>query len=478
MRRWLLLTAALALLGASNAGAATDTSKLRQHVKVDAILKHMRALEGVADANGGTRASGTPGYEASIAYVVPWLQDKGYQVTVQTFPFAYFQETAEPELRRMAPTEQVFVGGADFDTMTYSGSGNVTANVQAVGTTATPSATSASGCDAGQFTGFVPGRIALLQRGTCTFGVKAQNAQAAGASGVVIFNRGTTGFEGLLVGTLGAPGFTIPVVGASFAVGQALYSADASVVAHLFTQTISEIRNTSNVIADTPGGNPNKVVVVGAHLDSVPEGPGVVDNGSGTGTVLEIARRLNQVVNIHKTGGNGLTNRVRFAFWAAEEFGLVGSRHYVAQLSAAERAKITLNLNFDMIASSNGVRFVQDGDGSTFGVAGPGRSAEVEHVWLDYFASQGLPTVPRELDSRSDWQAFNEVGIGFGAVSTGSDHVKTPAQAVLFGGTAGIQMHPCYHSPCDRLDSTHVQFLDELSDAAAHAVLWFAMDGQ
>jgi Zn-dependent M28 family amino/carboxypeptidase len=162
----------------------------------------------------------------------------------------------------------------------------------------------------------------------------------------------------------------------------------------------------------------------------------------------------------------------------AEEFGLVGSRHYVAQLSPAERAKITLNLNFDMIASSNGVYFVLDGDGSTFGIVGPGRSAEIEHVWLDYFASQGLPTVPREFDGRSDWQAFTEVGIGAGALSTGSDHVKTPEQAALFGGTAGIQMHPCYHSPCDRLDTANLKFLDDLSDAAAHAVLWFAMDGQ
>jgi Zn-dependent M28 family amino/carboxypeptidase len=477
MRRLFLLAAALALVGTPAASAATDTSKLRKQVTVKAIMKHLEALETIADRNNGHRASGTPGYDESVAYVVPWLREKGYQVTVQMFPFAYFQETAEPQLSRISPSPQSYTAGVDFDTMTYSGSGDVTANVQPVDTTATPSATSTSGCETSDFAGFVPGRIALVQRGTCTFAVKAQNAQNAGARGVVVFNRGTTGSEGLIAGTLGAPGFTVPVVGATFAVGQALYSVDSSVVARLVTATVSEIRNTSNVIAETPGGDPNKVVVVGAHLDSVPEGPGIVDNGTGTATALEIARRLNSTVNIHKTGGNGLRNKVRLAFWAAEEFSLTGSRHYVAQLTPAERAKITVYLNADMIASSNGVLFVQDGDGSTFGTAGPGRSAEAERVFLDYFASQGLPTVPRELDGRSDWQAFSEAGIGFGAVSTGSDQVKTPEQAALFGGTAGVIMHPTYHTPDDRIDTVNRTFLDITSDAIAHATLWFAMDG-
>ena len=256
--------------------------------------------------------------------------------------------------------------------MTYSGSGDTTAQVQPVDTTATPATATTSGCDTADFAGFVAGRIALMQRGGCTFRVKALNAQAAGATAAIIFALGSSGSIGLLVGTLTDPGATIPVLGTTFAVGQALYSADSSVVAHVFTRTVSEIRTTSNVLAATPGGNPNKVVVVGAHLDSVPEGPGVVDNGSGTATLLEIARRLNSTVNIHKTGGNGLRNKVVFAWWGAEEFGLNGSRYYVSQLSPAQRARITINLNADMIASSNGVLFVQDCDGSTFRRRGPG----------------------------------------------------------------------------------------------------------
>jgi Zn-dependent M28 family amino/carboxypeptidase len=476
VRRLVLFAAALALVGVPTASAETDTSKLREKITVKSIVKHLKALEAIADANGGTRASGTPGYDASVAYVVPWLQEKGYEVTIQTFEFPFFQELAPGELERISPSAQTFVEGTDFDVMTYSGSGDVTANVQPVDTTAAPTGTSTSGCEAADFSGFTVGRIALVQRGTCSFRQKALNAQAAGASAVVVFNRGTAGSEGLIVGTLGEPGANIPVLGTTFAVGQALYSADSSVVAHVFASTISEIRTTSNVLADTPGGDPNEVVVVGGHLDSVPEGPGIVDNGSGTMTMLEIARRLNDVVNIHKTGANGLTNKVRFAFWGAEEFGLLGSRHYVQNLTAAERSTISLNLNFDMIASSNFIYFVTDGDGSSFGVAGPGRSAEAEDVFLDYLESQGIPNWPRELDGRSDWQAFREVGIGFGSLSTGSDHVKTEEQAAALGGTAGVIAHPCYHRPCDRLDTVSRVALDVTSDAVAHAVLWFAME--
>jgi Zn-dependent M28 family amino/carboxypeptidase len=474
MRRLFLLAVVLVLVAAPTGSAATDTTRLQKQVTVKSLLKHLKALEDIADANEGTRASGTSGYQASVDYIVPFLVEKGYQVTVQEFPFAYFEELAEPQLSRVSPSPQTYVRGTDFDTMTYSGSGDVTANVQAVDTTATPIGTSTSGCEGSDFATFVAGRIALVQRGTCSFRQKALNAQAAGASAVVIFNRGTTGSEGLIVGTLTDPGATIPVFGATFAVGQALYSSDSSITAHAFASTISEVRTTSNVLADTPGGNPNKVIVLGGHLDSVPEGPGITDNGTGTATILEIARRLNSVANIHTTGGRGLTNKVRFAWWGAEEFGLKGSRFYVSQLTPAQRATISAYINADMIASSNFIYFVTDGDGSTFGTAGPGRSAEIEHIFQDYFASRGLPTDARELDGRSDWQAFNEIGVGFGSLSTGSDHVKTPDQAARYGGTAGQIAHPCYHQACDRLDTVNRQALDVTSDAFAHATLWLA----
>jgi Zn-dependent M28 family amino/carboxypeptidase len=410
VKRWLALAAACLLVLTPSASAATDTSKLRDHVKLNKIVRHLQAFQQIADANGGTRASGTPGHEASVAYVADKLRDKGFLVTIQDFPFDFFQELAPPKLEQVSPTAKAY--------------------------------------------------------------------QAAGASAAVIFNRGG-GDNGAINGTLGSPGVTIPTVGTSFAVGQELFSTSNSVVAHVLTSTISETRTTSNVIAETPGGNPDKVVIAGAHLDSVTAGPGIVDNGSGSAALLEIALNLNSSVNMFKTGGNGLTNKIRFAWWGAEELNLIGSRFYVSQLTPAERSKITININFDMLASSNGVYFVQDGDGAhTGGPVQPGRSAELEHVLTSYFDSQGLPWVPRPYDGRSDYQSFVEAGIGAGGLTSGSDQVKTAEQAALFGGSAGVIMHPAYHTAADRLDTVNMKFLDDLSDAGAHAILWFAMDGQ
>ncbi len=119
----------------------------------------------------------------------------------------------------------------------------------------------------------------------------------------------------------------------------------------------------ANVIADTPGGRADRVVVVGAHLDSVTDGPGMNDNGSGSAMDLEIAKQMQAL-------GVKPTNKVRFAWWGGEEFGLLGAEHYVSTLPKAELKNIAVNLNFDMVASPNFVRFVYDGDGSATGTKG------------------------------------------------------------------------------------------------------------
>ncbi|MQA06409.1 MAG: M20/M25/M40 family metallo-hydrolase [Streptosporangiales bacterium] len=486
------IAAAATLTVTSTATAAVpDSGELREAVTADGIHKHLQAFQDIADANGDNRASGLPGYDESADYVADLLDAAGYQVTRQPFDFPFFQETAPPEFERVAPDARTYVEGEDFLTMEYSGSGDVTGTVQAVDLVLPPGAdpnTSTSGCEASDFADFTAGNVALIQRGTCTFAAKAENAEAADASAVVIFNEGQEGRTELLAGTLGGEVVEIPVLGTTFAVGDELASLTDPQV-HIATQTSTEIRHTENVVADTPGGRADRTLVVGAHLDSVPEGPGINDNGSGTAAILEIALQLAEL-------GVEPTNRVRFAFWGAEESGLLGSEHYVANLSKKQRKDIMLNLNFDMVASPNYVRFVYDGDGSDTPVAGPQGSDRIEQIFLDYFGSQELATSPTAFDGRSDYGPFIAVGIPAGGLFTGAEGVKTADQAATYGGVAGAAYDPCYHAACDSLTPTHtpeqealyaqlaaeydmvgnvnMDALDEMSDATAHATLTFA----
>ena len=171
-------------------------------------------------------------------------------------------------------------------------------------------------------------------------------------------------------------------------------------------------------------------------------------------------------------------NKIRFAWWGAEEAVLIGSNFYVASLSEEELAGIALYLNFDMVGSPNFVRFVYDGDGSTFGLAGPTGSAAIEALFENFYASRGLAFEPTEIDFRSDYAAFFDVGIPFGGLFTGAEGIKTPAQAVIYGGTAGQQYDPCYHLACDTSDNVSLEVLDLNADAIAHAVLQYAMNTQ
>jgi len=442
---------------------AVDTSRLTKAVTVNGQLKTLRQLQVIANRNEGNRASGLPGYDASAAYVAKQLKKAGYKVTTQTFTFPFSRDLAPAELQQVTPTAK------DIETaaLDYSGSGDVTGTVQAVDLTIppTPEPSSTSGCEVADFAGFVPGNIALVQRGSCDFVVKAQNAAAAGASAVIIFNEGQPGRDLLLEGTLGTP-VDLPVVGISYADGAALAAAPSTV--RVFASTEVDLnRTTTNVIADLPRKtkNPDQVVVVGAHLDSVPAGPGINDNGTGTANVLEIAKQLART---------GLTKKaqrpVRFALWGAEEKGLLGAYHYVDSLTDAQRAKIYANLNFDMIGSPNFARFVYDGDGSDGGDAGPAGSAEIEKVFTDYFGRKKLASAPTAFDGRSDYGPFIEVGIPAGGLFSGAEGIKTPEEAELFGGTAGEAYDSCYHQACDDISNLSTKAIDQLGDAAAHAL--------
>jgi Zn-dependent M28 family amino/carboxypeptidase len=439
-------------------------TKLANAVTVNGILRHERALANIAERNGGTRVSGSAGFDKSRDYVVGQLQNAGWTVNVQPFEFPYFQELAPTTLERTAPDQHTY-GDDEFATMDYSGSGDVTADVQAIDLTLPPSPEpgSTSGCEASDFAGFTAGNIALVQRGTCTFGDKVANAVAAGASAVLIFNEGQPGRTEVLTGTLGGP-TSIPAVGLSFAAGQDLATLlqTGAVTIHVTTSTLSETRTTYNTIADAPGGRTDHTVVVGSHLDSVAAGPGINDDGSGSSQDLEIALQYQKAIKNPK-------NHLRFLFFGAEEEGLLGSTHYVDSLDQASRDDIMAMVDLDMMASPNFARFVYDGDGSDNpGVEGPVGSDIIESLFTNYWGGRGLASESTPFDGRSDYVAFTDVGIPAGGIFAGAEGIKTEEQAAKYGGTAGLAYDPCYHQACDTLANLNTQALDEFSDASAY----------
>jgi aminopeptidase Y len=432
------------------------TAKLLECVTLEGVRQHQAALQEIANANGGTRVSATTGYDRSVDYVAGKLRDAGYVVTLQPVQFQTFVYLSRPVLDQVAPAPAAPIVN---NILSYSGSGDVTAAVSVPGV--------ATGCNAADFAGFPAGHIALISRGICTFAIKATNAFNAGAAGVVIYNNAA----GELNATLGN-GFTldIGVTSVTQAIGQQL-AATPGLVMRLKTDTFRGIATANNVLAESRQGDPNNVVMVGAHLDSVNAGPGINDNGSGSAAILETALQMAKAKP---------RNLLRFAWWAAEESGLVGSTYYVNNLSSAERDKIALYLNFDMIGSPNHVFFIYDGDDSDAVGAGPGPegSAEIERVFESYYTQRGLPFKGSDFSGRSDYGPFIAAGIAAGGLFTGAEGIKTAAEAALWGGTAGQQYDPCYHLACDTYANNNDFALSVNSDAVAYATLAFSTKNQ
>ncbi|MFH9743767.1 M28 family metallopeptidase [Streptomyces anulatus] len=215
-----------------------------------------------------------------------------------------------------------------------------------------------------------------------------------------------------------------------------------------------------NLIADWPGGDPNKVLMAGAHLDSVSSGAGINDNGSGSAGVLETALAVPRAQYQPD-------KHLRFAWWGAEELGLIGSKYYVNNLPSTERSKLSGYLNFDMIGSPNAGYFVYDDD------------PVIEKTFKDYFAGLNVPTeIETEGDGRSDHAPFKNVGVPVGGLFTGAGYTKSAAQAQKWGGTAGQAFDRCYHSSCDNLSNINDTALDRNSDAAAHAIWTLSAAGE
>jgi Zn-dependent M28 family amino/carboxypeptidase len=452
----------LALMAAAPAAADVNTLPLRNAVTPEGILQHQGDLEAIGNANANTRDTRTSGYQASVDYVVDQLRSYGYQPQIVNFNLPEWVENSTPVMSRtdVDPDESYVAGTAagddspdvDFITFELSPSGDLT-NVPVVPTNDVqiPSTGgSTSGCEAEDYPAAVSGAIALIQRGTCPFVQKLSMAQGAGAVGVILFNEGDTDARKNALFRSGPTDLRIPAVLSSYAVGEELYNAyvngqnptvslkvDAQVNDHFYPQ----------VLAETPGGDPDHVVVAGAHLDSVAAGPGVNDDGSGTSAQLEIAKQIARKDLVPR-------QKIRFAWWGGEEEGLIGSNYYTSHLPQSAADKIMVMIDTDMIASPNFARLVYDGDGSEPGnPAGPAGSGEVERVFADFWNSQGYSSEQIPFDGRSDYVGFTNLGIPAGGIFAGAEGIKTPEQEATYGGAAGEQLDPCYHAFCDRLSS-------------------------
>ena len=373
------------------------------------VRAHLSALQRIATRNRGNRAAGTRGERASGDYIARALRAAGWTVRFQSVSFPVFELRGRPSL---AGLER----GDDFSVLQYSGSGTVTGRVRALDD---------RGCTPAALAPVRRGDVVVLARGTCTFRVKARNAQEAGAAALVVVDREA---DEPVSATLGDPeAVDIPVLAVDAAAGARLARSSGRVT--LRVQTTSQRRRSRNVIAETPGAPPSgRIVMAGAHLDSVREGPGINDNGSGIAALLEVAERL--------AGRPGL----RLGFWGAEELGLHGSRRYVRGLTKADRAALAVYLNFDMVGSPKPRPQVYDTDN------------DAERVLRKAFAG---PEQEIRLGGASDHAPFQRAGMQVGGLFTG----------------AGRRADPCYHRRCDRLGNVDLEMNAKMARAAQDAIV-------
>jgi hypothetical protein len=499
-----------AIGSAQCAKQVNDTpGKLLPCIQQGDLWNHMQAFQAIANENPSpadghpSRNSGEPGYKASADYVANAMKAAGYNVTIQAYKFTYYAYRSEPTMSEVSPVSHDYALSTDWNS--GQSTGTTTASLQPAGGIVIPptqAPTSSSGCTASDFSGFVPGRVALIQRGTCNFGVKVQNAQAAGASGVIIFNEGNPGrtpvFSGSLSDAAGNPIIpTIPVAFTSFTIGDDLYNQYQTAVQNGSPLPVMSLKidaivkpNTDdyNVIADSPGGDKNHVLVVDAHLDAI-YGAGMLDNASGSATILDVAQMMKNVAPL---------NKLRFIWFGGEELGLLGSHYYVNNLSSTELSHIGYDLDADVTATPNYLIGILDPAGpdlfdrsTTTAGTFPNRVYKASLVSRDqsvaYFNSIGLN---HEFISPTgtDAYSFNLAGIPASGLLTGQDCCKSQDEVNLFGGEVGnYEGHlgsfdgGCVDNPflwCDNLDNNDPKVLTFMSKAFANTVVRMAFDNK
>lgn len=435
-----------------------DSEKLQATISTEALKERAEKLYAIAQKSEKkyghpTRVIGSPGHWATIAYIKHELGKLSdyYTIDVQKFEAIDGQINSVSLLIDGEKPKSLLALSLTPPT---PGKKPVHSNLVLVDN---------FGCDLSDFPkNLTEGNIALIERGECAFGNKSINAGKAGAAGAIIYDK-----DAPLHGTLGEPtGEEVPTVSISKEDAQKYIDKLKKNPKHKFETTLyvdSYIKKikTLNVIAETIKGDHDNVVSLGAHSDSVAEGPGINDDGSGTISLLEVAKQLTKYK---------VNNAVRFAWWAAEEEGLLGSYAYAQSLSPEENKKIRLFMDYDMMASPNYEYDVYDANNKDH----PNGSGDLKDLYINWYKDHGLNYTLIEFDGRSDYVGFIDAGIPAGGIATGAEKVKTKKGQEQFGGEAGKWFDPCYHQLCDDLSNPDYEAWLVNTKLIAHSVATYA----
>ena len=462
------------------AGSATTKQpapmqKFAQSVRSENILKTLGRLSSIAAFNGN-RAVG-PGFDASLDYFSSVLLDSAdCDVTTQAFGNPAFFEDQKPAVSIHSPSLNYSLQtSTDVITMTFGGNG--TYDIPAT----TVFRANAFGCSATDFEG-AKNKIALVfynpnENVDCTAYDKALNAYHAGAVAILIANDASR--HRLSASRLRGRGYSpglyefvqVPTLAISYMTATTILGLEGPATVSIKASTRIVIQQTRNLFCTTKGGDPEKLLVFGAHLDSVPAGPGINDNGSGASTLLEIAKQF-------KAMKLKVVNKVQFSWWGAEEPGLIGSRFFVNDTKVnnpAQWNRIKASLNFDTIASPNGIPqlyniHLKNEANETFPQSGVSGSEAINALFVTRFNQLNRPYLEIAFEGGSDYYPFVQNGIPSGGLDGGAADVKTIDQAAEFGGLGNFVMDACYHEPCDDLTNVNVDMLMTMADAAAFTI--------
>ncbi len=440
--------------------ASFDIGGLTGRITSQELAVHLDALDRIARDNGGTRATGSPGDSATVDYIRGFLADLGYAVSEDAFESPVYRDPGGSEVAILGDGGRTFASATEVLPFIFAGRGSASGKIVDLGWD--PSATDADGkgCDRSDFAGVPAGAIVLVRSGPCARRSVILNAQGAGAAALVGAVPWYPTGEVRRATLLDPDGMTIPAVAASREVGTALAAAAASGATVRITTTATNVRTTlHSVIAELPGTDPGKVVMVGAHLDSSMEGPGVDDDGTGVAALLELARAV---------VGTQPVATIRFAFWAAEETGLQGSGRYVSLLSSEERGRLVAYLNADMLGSPNGFRGVYDEPQAASG------SSAIRDLFGSDLDAAGLAWEPMDVGLGSDHRLFALSGIPTGGLFSGALELVTAEQAERYGRTAGAWADACYHLACDGRSNVDESMFLELARSFARVTLHLA----